>query len=159
MLCVGMRNFSTAMLKFTRKIEDSATAAATLTLPWSQRTKSRQRVRLDNGEEAGLFLDRGVILRDGDRLMAENSSIIQIRAAAETVSTVCCPTSLQLARVCYHLGNRHVDLEISEQQVRYPHDHVIDDMIQALGFTVVIEQVPFEPEAGAYGTAHGHHHG
>jgi len=147
------------MLKFTRKIEDGGATATTLTLPWSRRTKSRLRVRLDNGEEAGLFLERGLILRDGDCLIAENNTVVRIRAAAETVSTVACTKPLQLARICYHLGNRHVDLEISEQQVRYPHDHVLDDMIRTMGLAVVIEQVPFEPEAGAYGAEQGHHHG
>ena len=147
------------MLKFTRKTEDRTTAATTLTLPWLQRIKSRQRVRLDNGEEAGILLDRGIVLRDGDCLSTDNGSIVRIRAAKETISTVRCDTPLQLARICYHFGNRHVDLEISEHRVRYPHDHVLDDMIRRMGFTVVVEQAPFEPETGAYDTEHGHRHG
>ncbi len=147
------------MLKFIRKINGTPRATTTLTLPWSQRTRSRLRVRLDNGEEAGLFLERGIVLRGGDNLLAEDNTVVRIRAAAETVSTIRCTKPLQLARVCYHLGNRHVDLEISEHRVRYPHDHVLDDMVRAMGLTVVVEQASFEPEAGAYGAAHGHHHG
>ncbi|MBL4901471.1 MAG: urease accessory protein UreE [Desulfocapsa sp.] len=147
------------MIQFTRKIEPSAEATGTITLPWSQRTKSRQRVQLDNGEEAGLFLERGVILRDGDCLASEDGRIIKIRAATETVSSAYCEDPLQLARICYHLGNRHVDLEISAKQVRYPHDHVLDSMLLGMGLTPKIEQAPFEPETGAYGEGHGHSHG
>jgi len=148
------------MLKLTRKIADNTTATTSLTLPWSQRIKSRQRVRLDSGEEAGLFLERGVILRNGDCLATDDGMLVQIRSAAETVSTVRCDTPLQLARICYHLGNRHVDLEISERQVRYPHDHVLDDMVRQMGLAVVVEQAPLEPETGAYDSGHGHqHHG
>lgn len=134
-------------------------AAPTLTLAWSQRTRSRQRVRLDNGEEAGLFLERGVILRDGDCLISDDGFIVRIQAAEETVSTVFCKDPLQLARIFYHLGNRHVDLEISEQQVRYPHDHVLDGMLQCMGLTPEITQASFEPETGAYGEGHSHTHG
>jgi urease accessory protein len=63
----------------------------------------------------------------------------------------------QLARASYHLGNRHVALQIGRGWVRYQHDHVLDDMVRGLGLTVTIEQAPFEPEAGAYGGAHTHH--
>ncbi|MBU1060080.1 MAG: urease accessory protein UreE [Proteobacteria bacterium] len=147
------------MIHFTQKTEAVQEAATTLTLPWSQRNKSRQRVRLDNGEEAGLFLERGIILRGGDCLTAEDGTIVRIVAATETVSTVQCQDPLQLARICYHLGNRHVDLEISKDRVRYPHDHVLDAMLQGMGLTATVEQAPFEPETGAYGQGHGHHHG
>ncbi len=129
---------------------------ATLTLPWEQRIKSRLRVLLDNGREAGLFLPRGGVLRHGDILVSENDMVVQIRAAAEKVSTITSDAALALARACYHLGNRHAELEISEGRVRYRHDPVLDDMIRGLGLNVIIEQAPFEPETGAY--AHGHHH-
>lgn len=100
-----------------------------------------------------------MILRDGDCLATDNGTIVRIQAATETVSTIRCHDSLQLARICYHLGNRHVDLEISEHRVRYLHDHVLDDMLRGMGLTAEIEQVPFEPETGAYGEGHGHSHG
>jgi len=147
------------MIRFTKKTRQCDAAVTTLTLAWSQRTKSRQRVRLDNGEEAGLFLERGVILRDGDCLISDDGFIVRIQAAEETVSTVFCKDPLQLARICYHLGNRHVDLEISEQQVRYPHDHVLDGMVRQMGLTPEITQASFEPETGAYRGGHGHTHG
>ena len=131
----------------------------TLTLPWAKRTRSRQRVRLDDGREAGLFLERGAILRGGDLLRAEEGIVVEVRAALEKVSSITCPDPLQLARLCYHLGNRHVELEITPARIRYPHDHVIDAMVTALGHEVSVEEAPFEPETGAYGEGHGHHHG
>lgn len=148
------------MIQLTQKINDSGREYATLTLPWSRRIKSRQRVCLDNGEEAGLFLERGTVLRDGDLLSSGDNYVIRIIAAEESLSTVSCKDPLKLARICYHLGNRHVDIEISKALVRYQHDHVLDSMVEAFGLKVVLEKAPFEPEAGAYGSSgHGHHLG
>ena len=82
-----------------------------------------------------------------------------VRAAQETVSTVYVTDALLLARAAYHLGNRHVLLQITADWLRYQHDHVLDDMIHQMGLDVVCEQAPFEPEAGAYSSGgHGHHH-
>ena len=132
-------------------------AQATLTLPFEQRQKSRLRTRLDNGEEVGLFLPRGTVLRHGDRLRAANGRVVEVRAAPETVSTARTDDPLRLARAAYHLGNRHVALQLGPGWLRYLHDHVLDGMVRELGLEVVCEQAPFEPEAGAYGG--GHHHG
>ena len=135
-------------------------AQATLTLPFEQRQKSRLRTRLDNGEEVGLFLPRGTVLRHGDRLRAANGRVVEVRAAPETVSTARTDDPLRLARAAYHLGNRHVALQLGPGWLRYLHDHVLDGMVRELGLDVVCEQAPFEPEAGAYGGGHhqGHDH-
>ena len=133
-------------------------AQATLTLPFELRQKSRLRTRLDSGEEVGLFLPRGTVLRHGDRLRATDGRVVEVRAAPETVSTARAADSLLLARAAYHLGNRHVALQIGSGWLRYLHDHVLDGMARELGLTVLCEQAPFEPEAGAYGGG-GHHHG
>ena len=72
------------------------------------------------------------------------------------------PYALQMARACYHLGNRHVALQITEKFVRYQADYVLDDLCHGLGLTVVSEDAPFEPEPGAYGDyghMQGHSHG
>ena len=132
-------------------------AQATLTLPFEQRQKSRLRTRLDNGEEVGLFLPRGTVLRHGDRLRAADGRVVEVRAAPETVSTARTDDPLRLARAAYHLGNRHVALQLGPGWLRYLHDHVLDGMVRELGLEVIYEQAPFEPEAGAYGG--GHHHG
>lgn len=131
----------------------------TLQLPFEKRQKSRLKVILDDGRDAGLFLPRGDVLRDGDFLQAEDETIVQIKAADETVSQVYCDDPLLLARACYHLGNRHVPLQIESHYLRYLHDHVLDDMLKGFGLTATIHQAPFEPESGAYGGhAHSHSH-
>jgi urease accessory protein len=131
-----------------------------LTLPHERRIISRQRVTLDDGSDAGLFLPRGSSLQHGDVLQSASGELIRIQAAPETVSTLTCADPWLLARACYHLGNRHVPVQIMPGMIRYQHDHVLDDMLHGLGLHVVVEQAPFEPEAGAYGGghSHGHHH-
>ncbi|MGB2079435.1 MAG: urease accessory protein UreE [Vibrio sp.] len=149
------------MIEFTQVIEPSAEfkASTTLSLPINSRIKSRLRVVLDNGEEAGLFLPRGQTLRGGSLLKSECGLVVEVIAAAESVSSVYCDDALLLNRVTYHLGNRHVPLQIGPGFVRYQHDHVLDDMVKGLGANVTCEQSPFEPEDGAYGgTSGGHHH-
>ena len=135
---------------------------ATLTLPFELRQKSRLRVRLDSGEDVGLLLPRGTVLRHGDRLRtADGGLIVEVRAAPETVSTGRADDPLRLARAAYHLGNRHAALQLGPGWLRYLHDHVLDGMVRELGLVVVCEQAPFEPEAGAYGGGHpphGHAH-
>ena len=114
---------------------------------------------LDNGEEAGLFLERGSILRHGDLLLADDGRVVEVQAATETVSTVRTDNGLLLARACYHLGNRHVALQIGPGWLRYAHDHVLDDMLRGFGLRITVEQAPFEPEGGAYvASSHAHAH-
>jgi len=147
------------MIRIEKLLEGSARPSVTLSLPIDQRTRSRLKVTLDDGRQAGLFLPRGKVLRGGDLLQSTEGLIVQVRAAAESVSTVHSDDALALARVSYHLGNRHVPLQITSKWVRYQHDHVLDDMVSGLGLTVEVEQAPFEPEAGAYqSAAHSHHH-
>ena len=149
------------MLQFVRVLAAADQAAqTTLTLSFEQRSRSRLKVTLDNGAAAGLFLPRGTVLQQGDKVQAESGEVVEIRAAEETVSSVYVENPLMIARSCYHLGNRHVALQITEHFIRYQHDHVLDDMLRGLGLEVTVEQAPFEPEAGAYGNhAHSHSHG
>lgn len=144
------------MLNITRKLpSSSARADIRLVLPFQLRNKSRLLTALENGEEVGLILERGSILRGGDLLLADDGRVVEVVAEAETVSTVRAPDALALCRASYHLGNRHVALQIGDGWVRYQHDHVLDDMVRGLGLCVSVEAAPFEPEAGAYG---GHSH-
>jgi len=122
----------------------------TLTLPHVLRERSRQLVRLDSGREAGLFLPRGTVLRDGDGLLAEDGTKVLVKATEEPLSQVRFLDALAMARACFHLGNRHVSLEISENTIRYNHDPVVDDMLRNMGFKVDAVMAPFHPEAGAY---------
>jgi urease accessory protein len=145
------------MIELDRRL-DEGEPATTLTLPLDRRVRSRLRVTLDDGREAGVFLPRGEVLRDGDLLASGGGMIVRVRAANEPVSEVCSDDPLLLARACYHLGNRHVALQIDAGRVRYRHDHVLDDMLRGLGLEPFAVEAPFEPEPGAYGgSAHGHH--
>lgn len=146
------------MLELTRRVHDGR-ASATLTLPLEKRIRSRLRVTLDDGTPAGVFLVRGETLRDGDLLADSAGTIVEVRAAAEPLSEVRCADQLVMARACYHLGNRHVALQIADDWVRYMHDHVLDDMLRAIGLQPTFVEAPFEPEPGAYGgSAEGHAH-
>jgi len=151
-----------ALPQLTRRLGESAHAGATASLRLDQRQRSRQRIRLDDGREVGILLPRGETLKDGDLLASEDGLVVvRIRAAAERVSTARSGDPLLLARACYHLGNRHVLLEIAPGRLRWLHDHVLDDMVRGLGLAVAVEDAPFEPEPGAYGGhggGHGHGH-
>ena len=153
------------MLTISERIHDARTADARLVLPFELRSRSRFRAQLVGGEEVGVILARGQILRGGDLLLAADGRVIEVGAAEETVSTVHSAEPRALARAAYHLGNRHIALQIGAGWLRYSHDHVLDEMLQGLGLKVTVEQAPFEPEAGAYhadaqaGDGHGHSHG
>jgi urease accessory protein len=139
-----------APLRITQRLEGRRGADARLLLPFELRSRSRFRARLTSGEEVGVLLPRGQILRDGDLLLAADGRVVEVKAAAETVSTVRSADAHLLARAAYHLGNRHVALQIGSGWLRYGHDHVLDDMARGLGAEVIVEQAPFEPESGAY---------
>ncbi|MEL0552399.1 MULTISPECIES: urease accessory protein UreE [Enterobacteriaceae] len=150
------------MLYLTQRVDSPAAAlTASVTLPIDVRVKSRIKVTLNDGREAGLLLPRGLLLRGGDVLSnEEGSEFIEVIAANEGVSVVRCDDPFMLAKACYHLGNRHVPLQIMPGELRFHHDHVLDDMLRQFGLAVSFAQLPFEPEAGAYASeSHGHHHG
>ena len=147
------------MILLTRKVgEGVETATATLSL--DVRIKSRVRITLDDGRDAGLMLERGQLIRGGELLTDEaGAEVVRVIAAAEQVSTVLSDDPLALARCAYHLGNRHVPLQVEAGFLRYQHDYVLDDMVRGFGLEVRVEQAPFEPEAGAYQSApHSHNH-
>ena len=122
-----------------------------LILPFEQRQKSRLRARLENGDEVALMLPRGRVLRGGDRVQATDGREVEIVAAPEKLLHI---ESAELARVAYHLGNRHVPLELGQGFVRIAEDHVLEEMVRKLGARVSRVEAPFEPEAGAYGHRH-----
>lgn len=152
------------MKEFIEKITSSAEVDATITLTLDQRVKSRLKAFLDNGEEVGLFMDRGSVLKHDDLIMTNDGFIAKVIAAQERLSSIYTEDVLLLARACYHLGNRHVELQITKSSVHYRHDHVLDDMIRSFGLNVISEDLPFSPESGAYSSrstssdAHHHHH-
>lgn len=134
-------------------------AQDTVTLTYHLRQRSRQRLTLDSGRAAALLLTPGTRLDDGDQVQSADGFTVTVRAALEPVSVARTRDVLQLGRACYHLGNRHVALQVGEGWVRYHPDHVLDEMVRGLGLDVTTETVPFEPERGAYGgAAHTHTH-
>ena len=142
---------------FSRLVSsDSKQVQGRVPLTWERRQKSRQRVRLESGEEVALMLPRGTTLKDGQHIASEAGRIIEIVSAAEAVATVRSTDAAGLARAAYHLGNRHTPVQLGKGWLRYRRDHVLDAMIERLGIGAVPEQeeAPFEPEPGAF--SHGH---
>jgi len=123
-----------------------------LKLPFDSRQKSRLRTQLVSGEEVGLMLPRGEILRGGDLVTASDGRVIEVIAEPEKLLHV---ETMDLARIAYHLGNRHVPVQVGERFLRIAEDHVLEELVKKLGATVTHVEEPFEPEAGAY--AGGHH--
>ncbi len=140
----------TTMLKLTELAPPETQADDVLTLPFEYRQKSRLPARTDGGVAVGVFLPRGHRLLSGVILTGAERFKVLIKAAPETVSVVCSDDALQFARACYHLGNRHVALQILPGELRYLSDHVLDHMVEGLGLLVTHNIMPFEPEAGAY---------
>ena len=120
-------------------------------MPFEQRQKSRLRAIAENGEEVALILPRGRVLRGGDRVAATDGREVEIVAAPEKLLHI---ESAELARVAYHLGNRHVPLQVGPGFLRIAEDHVLEEMARKLGARVSHVDAPFEPEAGAYGHQH-----
>jgi urease accessory protein len=140
--------------------------ASTVELDWDVRQKSRFEAQDSAGVPLGIFLPRGTVVRGGDVLVAQDGSLIKVLAAPQTVLKItCCAThgsAFDLMRAAYHLGNRHVPIELKPDHLKIEPDHVLADMLRAMHLTVVEVNEPFEPESGAYaqgGHAHdGHSH-
>jgi urease accessory protein len=147
------------MIELRSLVERSAKAEATLSLPYELRSKSRLRVKLDSGEDASLMLPRGTVLRGGDRLLAADGRIVGVIARPERVLHIESASPQALARCAYHLGNRHVPVEIDQSHLRIAEDHVLESMLVGLGAKLGRIEAPFEPESGAYhGDGHAHEH-
>lgn len=134
-----------------------AAATEQLKLPFDLRQKSRLRSKLVSGEDAWLLLPRGEILRGGDHLLGSDGRIVEVIAEPEQVIHVVCADATALAKAAYHLGNRHVPVQVGDDFLRLAADHVLADMLRGLGATLTPMLAAFEPEAGAYGGGHRHH--
>ncbi len=140
------------MQQFDRRITEPKADATFLqvSLPFERRQKARQRVTLDSGEDVALVVPRGTILRDGDCLESGAGVRVRVCAAPEPVSIVKGDSPQALARAAYHLGNRHVWVQVGDGWLAYLADHVLDDLVRGLGLVPVAIEAAFEPEAGAY---------
>ena len=137
--------------------------AATVELDWDVRQKSRFAATDSQGRPLAIFLPRGQAVRGGDVLVAEDGSLIRVLAAPQKVLriTACAQhgSAFDLMRAAYHLGNRHVPIELQPDHLKIEPDHVLADMLRAMHMTVQEAELPFEPEGGAYGHHGGHGHG
>jgi urease accessory protein len=129
-----------------------------LTLPFDLRRKTRQLVRLDDGEEIGLLLAPGTVLKDGDILESAGGDRVRIAAAAEPTLFVTASDSEKLVRAAYHLGNRHIPVEIGKGFLRLEADAVLMEMLKRIEVNVEERKEAFNPEGGAYGGGHRHGH-
>jgi len=144
------------MLLVERLYEGSSASTETLELPFDLRCKSRLPTQLASGEEIGIFLSPGTVLRGGTRLESNDGRVVAVVAANEPLMEVRTNDALLLARGAYHLGNRHVAVQVASGSLRLQPDHVLRQMLIGLALPVGDIEAPFEPEAGAY--SHGHQH-
>jgi len=136
--------------------------AATVELDWDVRQKSRFDATDSQGRQLGVFLPRGTLVRGGDVLLAEDGSMVRVIAAPQPVLRITACTShgspFDLTRAAYHLGNRHVPIELKPDHLKIEPDHVLADMLRAMHLIVNEAEEAFEPEGGAYSSG-GHGHG
>ena len=140
--------------------------ASSVELDWDVRQKSRFEVADSLGRQLGVFLPRGTLVRGGDVLVAEDGSLVRVIAAPQPVLVVthCSEhgTPFDLLRAAYHLGNRHVPIELKPDHLKIEPDHVLAAMLRAMHLIVHEQTTSFEPEGGAYsaqlGSAHQHDH-
>lgn len=152
------------MRELSERVAPVSRPEGIIRLSFDDRQRVRQRTYTVAGEEVGIFIERGTSLKGGDHLRSADGAVYLIEALPERVSHVSV-SGLDQARVAYHLGNRHVKVELGDGWVRYQVDSVLDDMVRRLGFEVTVVLAPFEPEGGAYSHGHGavafevgHHH-
>ena len=142
--------------------------AATVELDWDIRQKSRFDATDSAGRTLGVFLPRGTVVRGGDVLVAEDGSLVRVLAAPQSVLKIthCANhgTPCDLIRAAYHLGNRHVPIELKPDHLKIEPDHVLADMLRSMHLIVHAVDEAFEPESGAYASGghahagHGHSH-
>ena len=134
-----------------------------VSLSFDERKRGRLKITTAADEQVGIQIERGQVLRDGALLTNDSGDHLRIKASKEHVSTAYMQDATLFARGCYHLGNRHVPLQVAEGFLRFQTDYVLDDMLRGLGISIIHETATFEPENGAYapgtGRSHGHSHG
>jgi urease accessory protein len=136
-----------------------AQAGGTVTLSHLDRHRRRIRLHGDDGTPFLLDLPRAVVLGEGDGLEIEGGGYLRVRAAAEVLAEIDCRDGTELARIAWHLGNRHLPMQVAGTRLRIRWDHVIVDMVAGLGARISRIEAAFDPEAGAYAeSGHGHHH-
>ncbi len=152
--------YAAVTIVFTDRLshQDRLEPTCTLSLTAEERTRSRLHGKSDQGTPIYLQLPRGLVLQEGDWLKAATGEVIQVLAKEEAVLTVTAMFPLALLQAAYHLGNRHVPMEITATYLRIAPDPVLRHLLEHRGLTVENEMAPFQPETGAYTSTHGHSH-
>jgi urease accessory protein len=151
-----MATTTSVSLRIEAHADSAAIATDRVRMAFEERTRARLVVRLDSGAEAAVALPRGTALRHGDRLLASDGRVVEVVAAPEPLLHAAVADPALLARAAYHLGNRHVAIELRSGALRVARDAVLERLLRGLGLEPVPVDAPFEPESGAYGQAHAH---
>ena len=137
--------------------DDAAVVTDVLELPFDLRERSRLRARLLSGQEIGVDLPVGTILHHGSKLKLTDGRVVAIEASDEELLEVRAQSPAALVRIAYHIGNRHVPIQVGDGWLRILPDHVLKAMVLGLGGQVQAVTSRFQPEGGAYGHSHVHH--
>lgn len=138
---------------------DAASAVDRVTLDAHERHRRRIVLTGERGTAFMLDLPRATALRDGDGLVLDDGSIVGVAGRPEPLIEIAAADTHALARLAWHIGNRHVEVQIVDERLRIRRDHVIEDMLRGLGAKLAAIEAPFDPEQGAYAQGHGHAHG
>lgn len=141
-----------------RPAGDWSDAIDAVWVDFDRRHRRRILLATEAGAELMLDLPQAVRLRDGDGLVLDDGRIVAVRARAEALSEFSAHDAAALVRIAWHLGNRHLPVQLLGDRLRIRHDHVIEDMVRQLGGHVTAIEAPFDPEAGAYAGGHSHAH-
>ena len=142
----------------TRLAHSHQPATDSISLDYDTRQKARIKTTTDSGLPLAIFLERGKPLQIGERLVTECGKQLDVKGALEPVMTAVAQDWLTFSRVCYHLGNRHTQLQIGQLWLRFKPDHVLEKLVMYYGLEVSHQPAVFEPESGAYGAFSGHSH-
>ena len=139
---------------------NSSTAIDRVVLDADERRRRRIALTGEQGTAFLLDLPHATVLRDGDGLVLENGAIVRVAGRLESLVEVAAGSACELARLAWHLGNRHADVQVVGDRLRIRRDHVLEEMLRGLGARLAPVEAPFEPESGAYGRGnHSHDHG
>ncbi len=142
---------------YERGVEGPREVEARIVLDHQQRDRGRLRTHALDGREVRIFLERGKPLLVGELLRSQCGKYVLVEGAEEPVTKASCDNWLTFSRACYHLGNRHVKMQIGERWLRIAPDHVLEELLTLLGLSLVQERAVFVPETGAYSHGHQHH--
>ncbi len=137
---------------------NAATATDTVLLDFDRRYRRRIMLHTEAGQDVLLDLPQAARLRQGDGLVLDEGGIVRVQAQAESLAEIHAHGEGDLVRIAWHLGNRHLPVQLLDDRIRIRTDHVIEAMVEGLGGHVDHIDAPFDPEAGAYAGGHAHHH-